>query len=288
MRRVGLAYLMSAVARLSRRDRSAFVIATSLAGLALAACGAATEPQGPPAVKTSSDIVALIDSPRLTSLSLSGDVVTAEGQVEKEGGDDLRTYWFTTVGALAHVVELGGSAIVRKILYGATEIDPDEYAREEMLGTLHDPATFLSEEELNALVFRWADAAEVVVEEVNYIPFLGGAAELVLRPRDELEFMKELDLRMYELLRDFPQEEERPFLVTIVNSSGANRRVWGGFYLGDERRFRLSDGTKSTAGGGEGFAWQAEDLSKALGWDASGRPSPQQVQPVENAPGPVP
>jgi hypothetical protein len=236
-------------------------------------------------VKTSGDIVALIDSPRLTSLSLSGDVVTAEGQVSKAEGDDLRTYWFTSVGALAHVVELGGSAIARKILNGTRSVDPFGYGGEEAVGTLRDPTTFLSEEELETRVRRWAGTAGVVVEEVNYVPFLGGTAELVLRPKDELEFMKELDSRMYGLLSGFPQEEERPFLVTFVDSSGANRRVWGGFHLGDERHFRLSDGTKATAGGGEGFAWQADDLSKALGWDASGR-SIEPARPVENIPEP--
>jgi hypothetical protein len=92
-------------------------------------------------------------------------------------------------------------------------------------------------------------------------------------------------MTLYELFRTLPQEEERPFLLSIVDSSGANRRVWGFFSLGEERQVRLSDGTKMTAGGSEGFAWQADDLSKALGWDASGRPL-EGPQPVENIPEP--
>ena len=116
----------------------------------------------------------------------------------------------------------------------------------------------------------------------NYVPFLGGSAEFVLRPKDELEFMKDLDLRMYEFFRELPQEE-RAFLLTIVDNTGANRRVQGGFSLGEERQFRLSDGTKASAGGWEGFASQADDLSKALGVDASGRPI-EEPQPVEDAP----
>ena len=61
-----------------------------------------------------SDIVDLIDSPRLTSLSKDGEVITAEGQASKAEGDSLRTHWFTSVGALAGVQEFGGSAILRK------------------------------------------------------------------------------------------------------------------------------------------------------------------------------
>jgi len=37
---------------------------------------------------------------------------------------------------------------------------------------------------------------------------------------------------------------------------------------------------------GEGFSWQAEDLTKVLGVDASGRPvGPVEEAPVEEAPG---
>jgi hypothetical protein len=229
-----------------------------------------------------------MDTPRLTSLSREGSVVTAEGQATAAQGDDLRTYWFTSLGAIAHVQHLGGSLIVRKVLAGTTLFE--EHDGEEPVGTLTDPATFLSEEDLNNFALRWADEAEAIVEEVNYVPFFGGAAEFVLRPKDELEFMRELDLRMYEFFCGLPQEP-RPFLMTIVDSSGAIRRVWGGFLLSDPdqgwQRARLSDGTKVVIAEGDGFAWQADDLTKALGLDASGRPvETGPVETVEGAPGP--
>jgi hypothetical protein len=237
-------------------------------------------------VKTSSDIVALIDSPRLTSLSLVGDVVTAEGQASRSEGDDLRTFWFTSVGAIAHVQHLGGSLIVRRVLDGTTLLDAGD-GGEEPVGRLTEPPTFLSESDLNDLALRWADEADVAVE-LNYVPFFGGTAEFVLRPKDELAFMRELDLRLYELFRVLPQEP-RPFLVTVVDGSGANRRVWGGFPLSDPdqgwQRARLSDGTKVVIAEWDGFAWQADDLTKALGVDASGRPVGP-LEPVEGAPGP--
>jgi hypothetical protein len=260
------------------------LIAVPLVVFALAGCGAGTEAQAP-SVSKPSDIVALMDTPRLTSLSREGRLVTAEGQATRAEGDDLRTYWFTTVGALAHVQELGGSLIVRKVLDGTTLLDDVGGGGEEPVGTLADPATFLSEEELNAFALRHADAAGVVVEEVNYVPFLGGTAEFVLRPTDEFEFMSGLDLWMYEFFRDLPPEP-RPFLVTFVDSTGANRRVQGGFPLSEEgtnQSARLSDGTKIGIAESEGFAWQADDLTKELGVDASGRPVEGEV-PVEDAP----
>jgi hypothetical protein len=258
------------------------LIAASLAVFALAGCGAATEPQQP-SVSTPDDIVALIDSPRLTSLSKEGEVVTAEGQASRADGDSDRTYWFTSVGALAYVQEFGGSVIVRKVLNGTTVLDDGD--GEEPVGTLPDPATFLSEEDLRAYADRHAEEAGVVVEEVNYVPFLGGTAEFVLRPTHEIEFMRNLDENMYSFFRDFPSQDPRPMLLTFVDSSGTNRRVQGSFPLseGETVQFaRLSDGTKVQIAEGEGFSWQADDLTKVLGVDASGR----STGPVEVAPGP--
>ena len=253
------------------------LIAVSLAVFAVAGCGAATEPQ-PPSVSTPSDIVALIDSPRLISLSKEGKVITAEGQAGRAEGDSLRTYWFTSVGALAGVEALGGSAIVRKVLNGATLLDDGN--GKEPVGTLPEPKTFVSEEELHAYAVDHAEEAGVVVEEVNYVPFLGGTAEFVLRPKDEIEFMRNLDENMYSFFRDFPAQDERPMLLTFVDSRGVNRRVQGSF--------PLSDGTSGLAvAEGEGFSWQADDLTKVLGVDASGRSiGPVEEAPVEEAPGP--
>jgi hypothetical protein len=247
------------------------VIASSLAVLAVAGCGAATEAQQP-SVSTPSDIVALIDSPRLTSLTKERNVLTAEGPASQAEGDSLRTYWFTSVGALAGVESFGGSAIVRKVMNGTMLLEDDG---KEPVGTLPDTATFLSEDDLRAYADSHADDAGVVVEEVNYVPFLGGTAEFVLRPTDEIKFMRNLDENMYSFFRDFPSKDPRPMLLTVVDGSGTNRWVQGSF--------PLSDGTSGLAAAeGESFSWQAEDLTEVLGVDASGR----SIGPVEQAPGP--
>jgi hypothetical protein len=168
---------------------------------------------------------------------------------------------------------LGGSVIVRKVLNGTTLLDDGD--GEEPVGALPHPATFLSEKDLHAYAVDHAEEAGVVVEEVNYVPFLGGTAEFVLRPIDEIEFMRNLDENMYAFFRDFPAQDARPMLLAFVDSSGTNRRVQGSF--------PLSDGTSGPAvAEGEGFSWQADDLTKVLGVDASGR----SIGPVEKAPGP--
>jgi hypothetical protein len=260
------------------RARSAFLVANSLAVLFVAACGVATQPQAPPEVTTPNNVVALIDSPRLTSLRKAGSVVVAEGQASRADGDALRTYWFTSVGALACIEEFGGSVIARRIFTG-TRLLADE-GGEEPVGTLPEPGTFVSEEELRAYADDHAEQAGLVVEEINYVPFLGGTAEFVLRPVDEIEFMRSLDENMYSFFRDYPAQDSRPILLTFVDGSGTNRRVQGSF--------PLSDGTRGLdVAEGEGFAWQADDLTKVLGVDASGRSIAPPVEvPVEEAPGP--
>ena len=256
----------------------ASLIAVTLPVFAAAGCGGATEPQ-PPSVGTPSDIVALIDSPRLTSLSKEGEVITAEGQASSAEGDSLRTEWFTTVGGIEYAQRFGGSTVAPTILVG-TKVHK---ANEELVGTLTDSPTFLSEDELRAQALRSADAAGVILDELNYVPFFGGTAEFVLRPTDESTFMSEYDERMsrfFGFVVDLPSPGRRPVLVTIVDSDGANRLIQGSVPLSDEgttQYARVEGGRKAQIAEGAGMAWQADDLTVLRG-GAAGR--------VEEAPGP--
>jgi hypothetical protein len=252
-------------------------IAGILAVLALAGCGGA-ESQAP-SVSTPDDIVALMDTPRLTSISSKGNVVTAEGQASTAEGDSLRTEWFTTVGGIEYVQRFGGSTVVPTILVGTNVHQADA----ELVGTLTDAPTFLSEDELRAQALHSADAAGVILEELNYVPFFGGTAEFVLRPIDESEFMKEYDERMsrfFGFVLDLPSPGRRPVLVTIVDSEGANRVIQGSVPLSDEgttQYARVEGGRKVQIAEGAGMAWQADGLT-VLGGGATER--------VEEAPGP--
>jgi len=100
---------------------------------------------------------------------------------------------------------LGGFAIVRKVLSGTTLLDDGD--GKESVGTLPDPATFLSEEALDAYAESHAEEVGLVVQEVNYVPFLGGTAEFVLRPNDEIKFMRNLDENMYSFFRGYPAQD---------------------------------------------------------------------------------
>lgn len=108
----------------------------------------------------------------------------------------------------------------RKVFNGTTLIDEEK----DDVGTLTGEVDFYSEQDLIDFANQHAGAAGVVVE-VNYVPFFGGAAEFVLRPTDESEFLAEADLRLSNFLNDVHADGRRPVLVTIVNGAGANRLV---------------------------------------------------------------
>lgn len=245
-----------------------------VAVLVLAGCGGAASEA--PSVSTPSDIVALMDTPRLISLKAKGRVIFAEGQATTAGGDVTRTEWFTTVGAVECAQRFGGWAIFRRIRTGTRLSEPEK----DEVGTLAEPGTFLTEDELRAEALRSADAAGVVVEEVNYVPFFGGTAEFVLRPTDESQFMSEFDERMSRFFRffgDLPSPGERPVLVTIVDENGANRLVQGDVPLSEDGKDVFHNGKKvKFPQTGVSWGWYADDLETEFG-DAA-------VAPVQNAP----
>ena len=194
------------------------------------------------------DIVTLMGTPRLTSLSSAGEDVIAEGQASAAAGDSARTHWFEIVGAVEYVQHVGGSYMVRKVFDGTTLIDQER----DDVGTLAAEVDFFSEQDLIDYAEQHAGAAGVVVEEVNYVPVLGGTAEFVLRPTDEAEFLAEADLRISNFLGDLHANGARPGLVTIVNSAGANRLVQGGA--------PTSDGSDPVKAQSIGLSWQADGI----------------------------
>jgi hypothetical protein len=157
---------------------------------------------------------------------------------------------------------------VSKVVHDTTVLEKEETE----VGTVSDPATLLSEEDLSVVVSRYANDAGVLVEEINYVPFFGGTAEFVLRPTDESKFMHEFDKRMYLFFRHLvPSDRKpRPVLVTIVDDSGAIRLVQGSIPLSDEgtaQYGRDENGQKYQIAEGEGMSWAADDLTKLLGWE---------------------
>ena len=175
------------------------------------------------------DIVKLMGTPRLTSLSSAGEDVIAEGQATTAPGDSARTDWFEIVGAVEYAQHFGGSYMVRKVFDGTKLVNQEK----DDVGAVTAEVDFFSEQDLVDYAEQHAEAAGVVVEEVNYVPFFGGAAEFVLRPTDEEAFLAEADLRISDFLGDLQANGRRPSLVTIVNSAGSNRLVQGGVPTSD-------------------------------------------------------
>ena len=267
----GFFYGLSRYVRTEVQSRLAYTpsvrwIAVGLAVLVLMGCGGETaEQQAPPLVASADDIVTLMGTPRLTSLSSAGEDVIAEGQATAAAGDSTRTDWFQIVGAVEYAQHFGGSYMVRKVFNGTTLINQEK----DDVGTLADEVAFYSEQDFIDYAEQHADAAGVVVEEVNYVPLLGGTAEFVLRPTDESEFLAEADLRLIDFLDDLHSKGGRPSLVTIVNSAGANRLVQGSV--------PTSDGTNPVKALSIGMSWAAEDIHI---WDRSTGAAVEASEPV--------
>jgi len=251
-------------------------------------------------VDTPNDIVTHMDTSRLTSLSKTGGNIIAEGESSTDPGDSARTDWFEVLGAVEYSARFDGSFNVREMLNGTTLIDQrDDLAapgRREIrraIRELHvgqreiDPESALfrvleengaeletllalrrdrlrrfdesvySEQDLVDYAEQHAGAAGVVVEEVNYVPFFGGAAEFVLRPSDEAEFLTEADPRLSRFLGGLPN---RPSLVTIVDSYGANRIVLGSVPYKPDYSVTLGGPCCSPVIVGIGLLWQADGI----------------------------
>ena len=249
-----------------------------------------------PDVDSPNDIVTYMDTSRLTSLSATGGNIIAEGEASTDPGDSTRTDWFEILGAIEYSARFDGSFEVREILSGTTLIDQKDEVGVGIRSTMRklreqareiDPESALfrvleengaeletllalrrdrlrrfdesvySEQDLVDYAEQHAGAAGVVVEEVNYVPFFGGAAEFVLRPSDEAEFLTEADPRLSRFLGGLPN---RPSLVTIVDSYGANRIVLGSVPYKPDYSVTLGGPCCSPVIVGIGLLWQADGI----------------------------
>jgi hypothetical protein len=88
---------------------------TLVAVLALALVGVLGM-SGAAQATTETDILAAFNSPRVTAISSSSGVVTADGEGDAAvPGDFVRTHWYTAAAAMAFVQVEGGSSINREV-----------------------------------------------------------------------------------------------------------------------------------------------------------------------------
>jgi hypothetical protein len=191
------------------------------------------------------DIVAAMNTSRLTSLSKSGGVVTAEGQADEQTpGDDTRTDWYELIGAVAFVQENGGSFVERKVYDGTTFLYSD---KDESASLTVDPDDVITESEAESQAAKNASAVGGTVVELNHLPFFGGSIELVFQPTDSEGFLGNYEENLTALV-DGLIGPTRPTLVSIVDSNEDALVVVGYVPLGDPTE---------TSAGGISVGWQA-------------------------------
>jgi hypothetical protein len=80
------------------------------------------------------DIVTDMNTPRVTSISAAGGVVTVKGEADPAvPGDDVRTLWYTTVAGMQYVEENGSATISRKVTSTADVLDNFNRSNEDPL-----------------------------------------------------------------------------------------------------------------------------------------------------------
>jgi hypothetical protein len=84
--------------------------------------------------QSSHNIVAIMDTPRVTAISTNSGTVTATGEADANiPGDTIRTDWYTAVAALEYAEENGGSAIRGKVKQPTDVLDDFNRADEDPL-----------------------------------------------------------------------------------------------------------------------------------------------------------
>ena len=208
------------------------------------------------------DIVAAMNSSRLTSLSKSGGVVTAEGQADEQTpGDETRTEWYELIGAVMYVQQNGGNAVERKLYDGTTFLYAD---KDEAAHLTIDPEDVITESEAASQAAANASAIGGTVVELNYLPFFGGSIEVVFQPTDAQDFLSNWEENL-EALVDGLIGPTRPTAATILDSNGDALVGVGYVPLGDPTE---------TSAGGISVGWQARARGVTVLGGGTAEPAP--------------
>ena len=135
---------------------------------------------------------------------------------------------------------------------------PADAARNQWYSTVKHstapaPAPVLSEAELRRALVEGAAAVDARVVRMDYLPVLGGTADVVVLPDEPLAFANAAAVKITTLMGPLARHN-RPFLVTIVGSAQKPLVVLG--WGPDPRRQIIA----------EGVAWQAPGIHSGLIW----------------------
>jgi hypothetical protein len=235
--RTRVLWLLSAVA---------IVIAIAAASAAMAWQGSG-EAEARDSAKIAEGTLGELATDRVKSIELDGSTVTVIGTATSPGAEATRTLWFETIAGAAFAQEAGATFLKRTVVDEegnvlATETDPVDAEAVSVFAT----PPVRSAEDITREVQSRASALGANLTETNYLPLLGGTAELVVEPSDPTAFAEAAGSNVATLLGDLA-DNHGPYLVTIVDSQGAPLLVLG--Y------------TPGVGGGfGQGVGWQAPGI----------------------------
>jgi len=212
------------------------------AGIAFAQLSGQTSPSSDSG--KASQVLAALDSSRVVSLDSSNGTVAVTGVATKDQGDVTRTLWYEGVAGTALAYSDEAKSVNRTVMDSSeSKLDATEDAVADA-SSASDPfaSTQFSSQAVQDQVNNQAARLGMKVVEVDYIDLYGGAAEVVVQPSDLDGTLSSASSTLAQLLGPVAQNY-RPYLVTVVDKSGAPQLIVG-FVPG-------------LGGAGQGIAWQA-------------------------------
>jgi len=200
------------------------------------------------------DFLAALGSDRVQSLKESDSVAVATGSATTQGGDAARTLWYELVAGSALAETDGLEAVSSRVvgpagetLYSSTDdaVSPQTPSADPLSSSQN------SASHIQAVASKGADALGLQVVDVNYVGLFGGTAEVVVYVKDMQTFEDSAMTSLTTLVKPFTQEN-RPYLVTFVDGSGAPQLVVGHL-----------EGIGSDTG--QGVSWQAPGVDALIG-----------------------
>jgi len=186
-----------------------------------------------------------IDRTAVASVKSSNERVVVRGEQRaalSNGGYDTRIEWQQKLAAVAEAQQTGAKEIVTKVFENGKLVS-DQL---DWVNTDNLDFTPVTRDEIVANATLVGHQVDVELVAVNYVPLFGGTAEIVIQPDNEAKFLATSGQSFYRLLGPLA-EGSRPYLLTVVDGTGAPRLIMG-FVTG------------VGGGDGQGMGWRADGV----------------------------
>lgn len=201
-----------------------------------------------------SDILARIGSPRLSDMTASGTTANVFGSASDAGAEATRTLWYENIAAAAFAQQVAIDQANREIVDDSgevlmTELDPVTVGSQDAFAPLN-----VSADDIANAIASGAEALDAQVVSIEYVELFGGIAEIVIQPASMDAFIGSASTNIPTLLGDLATQEQRPYLVTVVNS--------------DQSPLLVVGYTPAIGATGQGIAWADPDVTTDAIWGA--------------------